>query len=139
MMRIVGALLLANAALASGSASAFNPDCGLYQYEARIVSVYDGDTVRADIDLGFNTWRKNEKLRLVGVDTPEIRGVSDETKARGIAARDALRERILDKDVLVCTIKDKTGKYGRYLARIFVDGEDVNAWLISSGHAVPYE
>ena len=125
--------------LKPSSTHAFNPDCGLYQYEARIVSVYDGDTVRADVDLGFNTWRRNERFRLFGIDTPELWGVSDEVKARGIAARDALRDRILDKDVLICTIKDRTGKYGRYLARIFVEGEDVNAWLISSGHAVPYE
>ena len=136
------ALTLA-AAVATGAtpALAFNPECGLYQYEAKVVSVYDGDTVRADIDLGFNTWRHNEPLRLHGIDTPELRGkgVTDAEKADAEKARDALREKILGKAVLVCTIKDRTGKYGRYLARIFVDGENVNEWLLREGYAVPYE
>jgi micrococcal nuclease len=110
-------------------------DCGLYQYRAVITKVYDGDTVTADIDLGFNTWRHNQKLRLYGVDTPEVRG---KERPEGLVARDALRELILDKEVTVCTIKDKTGKYGRYLARIYIDNINVNAWLIMKGYAEPY-
>jgi micrococcal nuclease len=39
--------------------------------------------------------------------------------------------------VELCTIKDKKGKFGRYLARIMHDGLDVNDWLIQQGHAVP--
>src|SRR5690606_37397428 len=103
------------AALAISCAEA--RDCGLYQYRAVITDVYDGDTVTADIDLGFRTWRHGERLRLYGIDAPEMRGAD---KAAGTAARDALRSMVLGKEVIVCTIEDRTGKYGRYLARIFV-------------------
>jgi len=46
----------------------------LYHYKAHITKVYDGDTVTADIHLGFNMVMRKQKLRLLGIDTPEIRG-----------------------------------------------------------------
>lgn len=112
------------------------PPCGLYKYKAEIVAVYDGDTITADIDLGFHTWRRGERLRLYGIDAPEIRGVDADTKARGLAARDALRERILGKEVIVCTIRDRKEKYGRYLAEVYIGTEKINDWLVAEGHAV---
>lgn len=134
-------LLIAPAALAA-------PDCGLYRYRAVITDVYDGDTVTADIDLGFNTWRRGERLRLEGIDTPEVRG--DERPA-GLVARDALRALVLGREVTVCTLADRRGrdmqgKYGRYLVRIYLDapsqgvapGTDVNAWLVRHDLAEPY-
>lgn len=115
-------------------------DCLLYRYQAEITKVYDADTITADIDLGFHTWRKGEKLRLHGINAPEVRG---QEKALGIIARDALRERILGKKVTICTIKankkgrsDKRGKYGRYLAKIYLDGENINEWLVAQGFAI---
>ncbi len=117
--------ILGNAALAQ------EDECRFYTYKARVTEVYDGDTITADIDLGFHVWLHGEKLRLFGIDTPEIRAranrpVNATEKARGLAARDALRDLILGKEVELCTIKDKKGKYGRYLARIMYDGLDVN-------------
>ena len=112
------------------------PDCGFYQYRAIITDVYDGDTVTADIDLGFDIWRRNERLRLYGIDAPEVRGVE---RPEGLLARDALRERLVGKEVTICTIRDKTGKYGRYLVRIFEGGCLINLWLVRVGHAEPYE
>ena len=112
------------------------PDCGFYQYRAIITDVYDGDTVTADIDLGFDIWRRNERLRLYGIDAPEVRG---KERPEGLLARDALRERLVGKEVTICTIKDKTGKYGRYLVRIFERGRLINLWLVRVGHAEPYE
>lgn len=112
------------------------PDCGLYQYKAQIVRVVDGDTVRADIDLGFNTWRKNEALRLEGIDAPEPKGA---TKEAGKAATAALVARIEGKVLTICTIKDKTGKYGRYLVRLYLGDEEINQWMIEAGFAVPYQ
>lgn len=111
-------------------------DCGIYRYKATIVRVYDGDTVWADIDLGFNTWRKNEPIRLWGIDTPEVRG---KERPEGLIVRDIVRERILDEDVFICTIKDDQGKFGRYLGIIWDKGENLNQWLLDNGHAVPYE
>lgn len=110
-------------------------ECGLYAYRAEITEVYDGDTVTADVDLGFNTWRRDEKLRLFGIDAPEVRG---EARPAGLISRDALRVRILGKQVIICTIKDKTGKYGRYLAEIWLGDENINKWLLSADYATPY-
>ncbi len=109
--------------------------CGLYAYAAHITAVYDGDTVTADVDLGFKVWRKDEKLRLHRIDAPEMRG--DEREA-GIVSRDALRERVLDRDVIICTFKDTTGKYGRYLADIWLGDENINDWLMAEGLAERY-
>lgn len=104
----------------------------MYEYVADVRDVYDGDTIRADIDLGFGVWLANQSIRLLGIDTPELRG---ETYLQAIAARDALREKILGKSVTLKTQRDKRGKYGRWLATVYVDGLDVNSWLIANGFA----
>ena len=106
----------------------------MYHYKAKIIDVYDGDTVTAMVDLGFLHFQEM-KLRLYGIDTPELRG--DEKEA-GIVVRDLVREMILDKEVEIHSYKDKQGKYGRYLANIIIDGVDVNQWLVDNGHAKPY-
>jgi len=117
------------------------PACGLYQYRAEITNVYDGDTITADIDLGFNTWRRGERLRLHNLDTPEVRGPD---RALGIVARDALAGRILGKQVIICTIKDERSteeereKYGRYLAKVYLGEELVNEWMIQQGYGRAY-
>lgn len=110
---------------------------GPYVYNADIISVWDGDSVRADIDLGFHTWRKNEALRLYGIDAPEVKG---NTKAEGIKSRDWLRERILGRSVTIKTVKSKKkfrGKFGRYLVIIFdQDCVNLNDELVNQGLAV---
>ena len=131
-MRVLTVLIAALAAFIQPSLA---QECGLYKYRAVITDVYDGDTVTANIDLGFKVWRHGEKLRLFGIDTPELRG---EEKEAGRIARDALRNLILDKEVTICTIKDRTGKYGRYLARIYIGNINVNAWMIMKGYAEAY-
>lgn len=104
----------------------------MYEYRAHVVKVYDGDTVTVDIDLGFGIFLHKQKIRLEGLNTPEVRG---ESKLEGIISRDALRERIFDKDIIIKTKKDKKGKYGRWIATIFFGGEDINQWLINEGYA----
>lgn len=113
----------------------------LYCYRAIIKSVYDGDTCTADIDLGLKTWVRGEKLRLNRINTPELRG--DDREA-GLQARDYLRNLIFKKEVLLQTVSDKTGKFGRYLAEIWVISADgrwlnVNDQLIEAGHASYYQ
>jgi micrococcal nuclease len=105
----------------------------LYFYKARIISVYDGDTCRANIDAGFGLELKNKPLRLWGIDAPELRG---ETLDIGRLSRDALKDLILDKDVIIETYKDKTGKYGRYIAKIWLEDICVNDELVKLGHAI---
>ncbi len=109
-----------------------------YHYNVKVLDVYDGDTIRVEIDFGFGMiWRGNTgkgvSIRLYGIDTPEIRG---EERPDGLIARDKLREEILGKNIVLKTIKDKTGKYGRYLGIIIKeDGTNINEWLISEGLA----
>ena len=103
----------------------------MYEYKAKVVKVYDGDTITALIDLGFGVTFK-EKIRLYGINTPEIRG---KERPDGLISRDRLRERILDKDVIIKTLKDKKGKYGRYIAEIYLEEENINEWLVSEGLA----
>lgn len=106
----------------------------MYNYKAYIKEVYDGDTVTAVVDLGFLHYQEM-KLRLYGIDTPELRG---EEREDGLVVRDIVREKILGKDVEIHSYKDKQGKYGRYLATIIVDGLDLNKWLVDEGHAEQY-
>jgi len=89
----------------------------LYTYGATIISVYDGDTVRADWDKGGGTTQRNEPFRLWGINAPEVRG---DTRERGLVVRDYLRKLILGKQVLITTLKDKKGKYGRYIAKVYI-------------------
>ncbi len=106
----------------------------MYQYKAKIIDVYDGDTVTAMVDLGFYHFQQM-KFRLYGINTPEIRG---EEREQGIVVRDILRAMILDKEVTINSYKDKQEKYGRYLANIVIDGLDVNLWLVENGYAQEY-
>ena len=106
----------------------------MYNYKAKILDVYDGDTVTALVDLGFLHYQEM-KLRLYGIDTPEVRGVE---KIEGKKVRDIVREMILGKEVEIITYKDKQGKYGRYLANIILDGVDINLWLVANGHVTVY-
>lgn len=111
----------------------------MYVYKARVVAVYDADTITVDVDLGFHSWLKKVKVRLYGIDAPEVRGVE---RPEGLRSRDWLREEILNKEVILQTYKDGTGKgkYGRWLADLFrVEGDPVsiNQELINNGLADP--
>ena len=115
----------------------------MYTYNALITSVYDGDTVTATVDLGFHISAVKIKLRLVGINTPEIRGGTEATKTAARASRDYVRERILGKTVRFRSVGK--GKYGRYLAELWfvspdgeVSEESINQELVRLGLAVPY-
>ncbi len=107
-----------------------------YIYDAIITSVYDGDTVTADFNLGFGILIKKQKLRLLGIDTPELR---KETIVEGRISRDWLREKVLDKQVIIKTYNDRKGKYGRWLAEIYIDSVNINKQMITEGLAKEYE
>lgn len=106
----------------------------MYEYDATVISVYDGDTITCLVDLGFKV-SVVKKIRLYGINTPEMRG---EEKEFGKVVRDYLRNIILGKKVKLKTIKDKTGKYGRYLATIFYENKNINKHLIEIGYAKEY-
>lgn len=113
----------------------------LYHYKAHVVSIYDGDTIRVNIDLGLGIIHKGNtgkgvSIRLYGINTPEVRG---EERTEGLISRDYLRKEILGKDVILQTIRDKTGKYGRYLGIVYHEGKNINDWLVEQGLAVKAE
>ena len=110
----------------------------LFHYRAVVQSVYDGDTCTVDIDLGLHSWLHGEKIRLSRINAPEVRG---EERPAGLLSRDFLRSQIDGKPVLVQTLKDKKGKYGRYLGEIWLEspsGElvNVNDRMVTEGFAV---
>jgi micrococcal nuclease len=108
----------------------------MYEYKAEILKVYDGDgAFDAVVDLGMGIKYKR-KIRLFGVDTPEMRG---EQKQAGKVVRDFVRDLILGKDVVIQTHYDKSGKYGRLLANITTEEGDLAEILISKGYAKEYD
>jgi|TARA_Y100000592_G_C5387258_1_gene276434 micrococcal nuclease len=121
----------------------------MYEYNAIVNRVVDGDTVDVTIDLGFSVWKKI-RVRMEGINTPESRTRDLEEKKRGLAAKDRLKN-ILEFNDNKCVLKvSGVGKYGRALATVLVEslsplnGEDgitlidVNKQLIEEGHAVEY-
>ncbi len=109
----------------------------MYEYRAKIVRVTDGDTVEAEVDLGFHI-SSRMTLRLFGINTPEIRG---DSHPQGLAARDYLIH-LIDththntSELTIRTQKDATEKYGRMLATLVASDVNLNEALISAGHAV---
>lgn len=108
---------------------------------AKVDRVIDGDTVDLLIDLGFNIFTK-QRIRFAGIDTPELRGGTDESKARARAAAARVEDLLSSGEVFVRTEHDKTGKYGRYLGYLIVvkQGIDfvVNEILLEEGLAKKY-
>lgn len=107
-----------------------------YTYEARIAEVYDGDTVTAEMDLGFRIFF-TEKIRLLGINAPELKGSE---KSKGKKSRDALKNLVLNKKTIITTEKDKKEKYGRYLGTIYLEENGkwicVNDWMVQHKFAV---
>ena len=94
-----------------------------YSYRAVVVRIVDGDTIRVDLDLGLHVWQRNMPLRLLGYDAPEVRG---EERPQGLLASAALAELLpIGTEIIVETRKGDG--FGRYLAQVWKDGEDINA------------
>ena len=106
------------------------------EIKAKVISVYDGDTIKCVFPLKDTLYKWN--CRLSGVDTPEIRTRNKIEKKFGYIVRDSLREKILNKVVkLKCGEFDK---YGRLLTELMCDGDDctINSWLIQKDYAFEY-
>ena len=121
----------------------------MYVYRATIIKVVDGDTVDVDIDLGFGIIMKDERVRIMGIDTPESRTRDKVEKKFGLAAKTRLKE-LLGK---TCTLKtqinkdgeDMKGKFGRILGDFSVydtktdSYKNVTEIMIAEHHAVKYQ
>tara|TARA_A100001391_G_scaffold201877_1_gene190011 strand:- start:362 stop:757 length:396 start_codon:yes stop_codon:yes gene_type:complete len=108
-----------------------------------VVKIIDGDTVDVDIDLGFGIWMHKERIRLLGIDTPESRTRDKEEKKYGLAAKKYLTEMLNDEGGIVLkTKKDAEGKFGRILGELWrtTDNADksINQYLVDEHHAVQY-
>jgi micrococcal nuclease len=114
----------------------------MWTYRAKVVRVIDGDTVDVDIDLGFGIWQKNERVRIMGIDTPESRTRNKIEKKFGLAAKAKLKSILGKITVLKTTINkkgvDMKGKFGRVLGDFLQDDKSVAKIMCETGHAVPY-
>ena len=117
----------------------------MYEYKIELDRVIDGDTIDANIDLGFDESVK-KRIRFLGINTPESRTRDLEEKARGLAAKDRVKQ-LLEGCSNITLKSHGVGKYGRCLGEIMldiVDGQDkltlvsLNELLIKEGHAVEY-
>lgn len=104
----------------------------LYYYTAKVTDVYDGDTVTVDISLGFDIVLSNQKIRLYGINAPELKG---HERKKGIISRDWLKGKILNKEVVLYSHKDSKGKYGRWLGTIIFENKNMNDELVNKGLA----
>ena len=117
----------------------------MYNYKISPLRVIDGDTIDAEIDLGFDVKIK-KRIRFMGINTPESRTRDLEEKARGLAAKDRVKQ-LLDGCDNITLNSHGVGKFGRCLGEIMldvVDGQEkltlvsLNELLIKEGHAVEY-
>jgi micrococcal nuclease len=112
-----------------------------YVYKIRSVhKVVDGDTIDADIDLGFNI-SLTKRIRLADVDTPESRTSNTYEKKLGLEVKQWLQKNLDGKkEILIKTeLPDSTEKYGRILGRLYVDGVCLNDRMIEEGYAWEYD
>jgi len=120
----------------------------MYEYRVNVIKVVDGDTVDVDIDLGFGVWLKNERVRIMGIDTPESRTSDKVEKKFGLAAKNRLKQLLGKQAVLRTQVgkggEDMKGKFGRILGDFEAyDAKNdrhtmVTEILIQEGHCVPY-
>ena len=117
----------------------------MYTYKAKLQRVVDGDTIDATIDLGFDVFVK-KRIRFSGINAPESRTRDLEEKARGLAAKDRVKN-ILEENINFTLHSEELGKFGRVLGKIYlskIDGRDcltqvcLNDQLIKEKHAVTY-
>ena len=112
------------------------------EYDVTVIKVVDGDTVDVDIDLGFGVTLRDERVRIMGIDTPESRTRDKVEDLFGEAAKARLKELISEGAKLITTEdkhgEDMKGKFGRILGDFKVGDKKVTDILIEEGHAVAY-
>lgn len=120
----------------------------MYEYRTTLLNVVDGDTVDVDIELGFGVVLADERVRIMGIDTPESRTRDKVEKLFGLAAKNRVKELLAGKPKLKTQVakngEDMKGKFGRVLGDFEVYNQIRDSWsnlttlLIDEGHAVPY-
>lgn len=106
----------------------------MYSYKAVVKKVIDGDTIKADIDLGFHLWLKRVRIRLAGIDAPSIK------IEEGKVTKDRLIELLTEESTIIIEVeKIESDKYGRVLAIVWKENLNVNEWLVKEGYATEYK
>ena len=110
----------------------------MYRYKVSVVKVVDGDTIDVDIDLGFGMTYKKQRVRMLGIDTPESRTRDLVEKKFGKASKTHLKS-ILESGGIQLVSHDK-GKFGRILGELFIGDSSysINQQMIDEHHAVAY-
>jgi micrococcal nuclease len=108
----------------------------------QITRVIDGDTIDADIDLGFDI-SLTKRIRLAGVDTPESRTSDANEKKYGLEAKEWLKHKVENAGhILIKTeLPDSTEKYGRIIGHLFVNDQEhsLNEQMVIEGYAWNYD
>ena len=111
----------------------------MYTYKVDVTRVVDGDTVDVDIDLGFGMTYKKQRVRMMGIDTPESRTRDLEEKKFGLLAKEYLTEKLATEDLIVTTeVDNEKGNFGRILGWVWANGVNVNKQMIDENMAVAY-
>ena len=115
----------------------------MYEYKCKVLRVVDGDTVDVDIDLGFGIILSDERVRIMGIDTPESRTRDKVEKLFGKASKHRLESLLGETAILKTQInkdgEDMKGKFGRVLGDFVTeDGRMATEVMIDEGHCVPY-
>jgi len=114
----------------------------MYRYKVYVTKIVDGDTVDVDIDLGFGMIYKKQRVRMMGIDTPESRTRDLEEKFYGKASKANLKKILNGKDVEL--VSHDKGKFGRILGDFQVYYAEQDRWcmvteiMFAEGHGVPY-
>jgi micrococcal nuclease len=118
----------------------------MYEYKVEVIKVVDGDTIDVNIDLGFGMSYNKQRVRLMGIDTPESRTRDLEEKVYGKAAKKFLKQLLASGNVSL--VSHDKGKFGRILGELFVKDNEghpvfetnisVNQAMINNHHAVAY-
>ena len=117
-----------------------------FVYRVTLLRVVDGDTFDIDIDLGFSMQLTGQRLRLLGVNTPETKG---KTRDAGMQAKAFTRAWLgSHTNIMIRSRKREPGHaekdaFGRWLVEVFGDNDQgeqecLNAALLDSGNAVPF-
>ncbi|MBU8901758.1 MAG: thermonuclease family protein, partial [Victivallales bacterium] len=111
--------------------------CQAGNYELSSIEIIDGDTIKADIHLGFDIVLKKQSIRLSGIDTPEIRTRNLLEKEAGLLVKKWLIVQVENgKSFKLVTSKKERGKFGRPLGILFIDGVDLCRLMLINKYAV---
>jgi micrococcal nuclease len=101
----------------------------MYTYNAKIINIVDGDTVDAEIDVGFKI-KITHRLRLIGIDTEEMHDTDPQLRQLAKSAKNYMIENLLNKTVNIKTYKSDS--FGRYLVEIYLDSKNINQQLVEA-------